>query len=93
MKRTLVGLVSFGVVSIALGRTPRPQNEPGATQDMKEAGHDVKQAAKKTGSAVEKTAKKTGSAVEKTTKKGVHKSADEVKKGAAKVEGKTEPQQ
>ena len=82
MKRTLVGLVLFGVVSIGLGRTPRPQNEPGATQDMKEAGHDVKQAAKK-----------TGSAVEKTTKKGVHKSADEVKKGAAKVEGKTEPQQ
>jgi hypothetical protein len=82
MKRTLAGLILFGVVSTALGGAPRPQSESqGAKQDVKDAGHDTKQAAKK-----------TGSAVEKTTKKGVNKSAHEVKKGAAKVEGKTEPQ-
>ena len=55
---------------------------------MKEACQATEQAAKKTG----KAAEKTGQAVEKTTKKGVHKSAHEVKKGAAKFEGKTEPQ-
>ena len=82
MKRTLVGLILFGLASVAFGRTPRPQSESqGAKQDMKEAGHETKQAAKK-----------TGSAVKKTTKKGINKSAHEVKKGAAKVEGKTQPQ-
>jgi cytoskeletal protein RodZ len=104
MKKTLVVMILLGVASIALAKASRLQDEPeGAKQDMKDAGHDTKQAAKKTGNAVEKStkkaahesataAKKTGSAVENTTKKATHESAHEVKKGTAKVEGKTAPQ-
>ena len=99
MKRSLVVLVLIGVASIGLAKASRPQDEPqGAKQDMKDAGHDTKQAAKKTGNAVgkgtkkaghesEEAAKKTGSAVEKGTKKAAH----GVKKGTEKVAGKTEP--
>ena len=102
MKRTVAAVVLL-LASTALGRPPRLQGEPqGAKQDVKEAGHDTKQAAKKAGTAVGKTAKtathesaeagkKTGTAVEKTTQKGLHKSAHAVKKGAGKVEGKTAP--
>lgn len=104
MKRTVVVLVLLGVASIALAKASRPQDEQqGAKQDMKDAGHETKKAAKKTGNAVEKStkkaghesegaAKKTGSTVENTTKKVTHKSAHEVKKGADKIEGKTAPQ-
>ena len=54
--------------------------QEGAKQDMKDAGHDSKNAAKHTGRAVKKTAKK-----------GTHKSARKVRKGAGSVEEKTGP--
>ncbi len=53
-----------------------------AKQDMKDAGHDTKNAAKK-----------TGHAVKKTTKKATHKAARKTKEGAQKVEDKTAPPQ
>lgn len=53
-----------------------------AKQDMKDAGHDTKNAAKK-----------TGHAVKKTTKKTTHKAAKKTKEGARKVEDKTAPPQ
>jgi hypothetical protein len=53
-----------------------------AKQDMKDAGHDTKNAAKK-----------TGHAVKKTTKKTTHKAAKKTKEGAQKVEDKTAPPQ
>jgi hypothetical protein len=62
-----------------------------ATQDMKDAGHETKEAAKDTGRATKKTAKKTGHAVKKTTKKAVHATAKGTKKAADKVEDKTAP--
>jgi hypothetical protein len=52
-----------------------------AKLDMKDAGHETKQAAKDTGHATKKTAKKAGHKV----KKGTH-------KAAKKVEDKTAPQ-
>ena len=51
-----------------------------AKQDMKDAGHDTKDAAKDTGHAVKKTAKKTKRAV----KKGTHKAAEKTAHGAEK---------
>jgi Ni/Co efflux regulator RcnB len=57
-----------------------------AKQDMKDAGHETKDAAKDTGRAVKKTAKKTGHEV----KKGTHKAAKKTEHAADKVEDKTE---
>jgi len=53
-----------------------------AGQDMKDAGHDTKQAAKK-----------TGHKVKKGTKKATHKTAKKTRQGAEKVEDKTTPPQ
>jgi hypothetical protein len=60
--------------------------QPGAKDDIKDAGKDIKDAGKSTG----KAAKKTGRAVKKTTKKAVNKSADKVEEGADKVKSKTQ---
>jgi hypothetical protein len=98
MKRILALLVLLGVASIGSAKASRPQDEPqGAKQDMKDAGHETKQAAKKTGTAVGKSskkvaheseagAKKTGSAVEKGTKTAGHESEDAAKKTGNAVE-------
>lgn len=66
--------------------------DTGAKQDMKDAGHETKDAAKDTGRATKKTAKKTGHAVKHTTKKVTHKAAEKTDEGAQKVEDKTSPQ-
>jgi hypothetical protein len=68
-----------------------PTQDQSASQDIKDAGHDTKDAAKDTGRATKKTAKKTGHAVKKTTKKAANKTAAETKEGAQKVEDKTQP--
>jgi hypothetical protein len=59
-----------------------------AKQDMKDAGHETKDAAKDVGHATKKTAKKAGHKV----KKGTHKAARKTEEGAQKVEDKTNPQ-
>jgi hypothetical protein len=67
------------------------QADQTATQDMKDAGHETKEAAKDTGQATKKAATKTGHAVKKTTKKTVHATAKGTAKAADKVEDKTAP--
>ena len=64
-----------------------PSQDSGAKQDMKDAGHETKQAAVDTGKATKKVAKKTGRAV----KKGTHKAAKKTEQGAQKVKDKTDP--
>ena len=63
----------------ALTATTTTPGRESSKQDMKDAGHDTKNAAKK-----------TGHAVKKTTKKVVHKGAHETSKGANKVANKTQ---
>jgi hypothetical protein len=63
-----------------------------AKQDMKDAGHETKDAAKDVGHATKTTAKKTGHKVKKGTKKATHKAAEKTDEGARKVEDKTAPQ-
>jgi len=63
-----------------------------AKQDMKDAGHETKNAAKDVGHATKKTVKKTGHTVKKGTKKATHKAAHKTEEGAQKVEDKTAPQ-
>lgn len=69
-------LVSTAGIAFAQSDSQSPK------QDMKDAGHDTKNAAKK-----------TGHAVKKTTKKVAHKTAKKTKEGAQKVEDKTAPPQ
>jgi predicted small secreted protein len=84
-----LSLLLAAVTGSALGM---PQSNEGAGQDIKDAGHSVKEAAKDTGSATKKTAKKTGHAIKKTSKKVTHKAAHETRKGAGAVENKTAPE-
>jgi hypothetical protein len=72
---------------LAAGAIPSLKAQETAGQDLKDAGHDTKQAAKKTGTATKKTAKKTGHAI----KKGTNKAADKTEDGARKVKDKTDP--
>jgi hypothetical protein len=90
MKRlaTALALLSVFAISEPLLRAQPRQEDHSANRDAHDAKDDAKQAGKDTGHA----AKKTGIAVKKETKKGVHKSAEATRKGAAKVEGKTEPE-
>jgi len=68
------------------GPSPLPaQDSP--KQDIKDAGHDTKEAAKDTGRATKHAAKKTGRAV----KKGTNKAAAKTEEGARKVKDKTDP--
>jgi hypothetical protein len=74
-------------VILAVGAITSLKAQETAGQDLKDAGHDTKQAAKKTGRATKKTAKKTGHAI----KKGTNKAADKTEDGARKVKDKTDP--
>jgi hypothetical protein len=75
------------VLALSVSPLGFAQDTPSAKQDMKDAGHDTKNAAKDTGSATKKTAKKTGTATKKTT----NKAAQKTDQGAQKVEDKTAP--
>ena len=61
-------------------------------QDMKNAGHETKDAAKDAGHATKSGTKKTGHAIKRGTKRAAHKSARKTREGAEKVEDKTSPQ-
>src|ERR1700690_3281649 len=82
---------SFSIFLLALMRPSFLAAQDSAKQDIKDAGHETKDAAKDTGRATKKVAKKTGHAVKKTTKKAAHKTAAETKEGGQKVEDKTQP--
>jgi hypothetical protein len=73
----LAGVLLAGMLAFGNPLSGYAQNT-GAKQDIKEAGHDVKQATKK-----------TGKAVKKGTKKATHKAAKKTRQGAATVEDKT----
>jgi hypothetical protein len=66
-----------------------PQDSP--KQDMKDAGHETKNAAKDAGRGTKNAAKKSGHAVKRTTKKAAHKTASKTEQGAQKVKDKTDP--
>jgi hypothetical protein len=81
-KLMMAGLLLAGAAPLATAQDNQgAQQQPGAKQDMKDAGSDTKDAAKK-----------TGHAVKKGTKKAAHKTAEKTKEGADKVEDKTQPQ-
>jgi hypothetical protein len=84
-------LLTGGVLSLGLMLGAAAAQES-ASQDMKNAGHETKNAAKDVGHGTATAAKKTGTATKNTTKKVVHKGAQKTDEGATKVEGKTEPQ-
>jgi hypothetical protein len=88
----LVKRLGFSMLLIVALAGIAISQDTGAKQDMKDAGHETKEAAKDTGRATKKTAKKTGHAVKHTTKKVTHKAAEKTDEGAQKVEDKTAPQ-
>jgi hypothetical protein len=66
----------------ATGIVMAQTDDRSAKQDIKDAGHDTKDAAKK-----------TGHKVKRKTKSAAHKTARKTKEGAQKVEDKTAPPQ
>ena len=81
--RSMTTKVLCAIVIASFAWAAEAQN---AKDDIKGAGHDVKEAGKATGSA----AKKTGRATKKVVKKGVNKTAEKTEEGADKVRQKTE---
>lgn len=82
------GLSAFSAVA-----SPINPQDPGFKQDMKNAGHNTKNAAKDTGHGVKSGTKKTGHAIKHDTKRGAHATAKKTDQGARKVERKTAPDQ
>jgi len=71
-------ILLVSVAGIALAQT----DDRSAKQDIKDAGHDTKDAAKK-----------TGHKIKRKTKSAAHKTARKTRQGAQKVEDKTAPPQ
>jgi hypothetical protein len=88
--RRFVPLLVFLVATAGASFAVPPQTDQSAKQDMKDAGHDTKNAAQDTGDASKKTAQTTGHTVKKTSKQVAHKSAQKTQQGAQKVADKTE---
>ena len=63
-----------------------------AGQDIKDAGHDTKQAAKSTGSGIKKGTKTGYRKTKNGTKKAYHKTGQGISKVGDKMEGKPKPQ-
>jgi hypothetical protein len=80
-KLLVAGMLVAGVAPLAIAQDTTTTTTQGPKQDMKDAGHDTKDAAKK-----------TGRATKKGTKKAAHKTARKTEEGAQKVEDKTQPQ-
>jgi len=83
---TLAAVLAFAPAGVTFAQ---PQDS--AKQDMKDAGHDTKQAAKKTGHGIAKGTKTAARKTKNGTKKVVHGAAHGTKKAADKVEDKTDP--
>jgi len=64
------------VCSPALGWSSSPSQDSGAKQDMKDAGHETKDAAKDTGRGVKQGTKKVYHKTKRGTKKAWHKTKD-----------------
>lgn len=79
----LLGVLLLGLAGITVAQTDQSStttSDQGVKGDMKDAGHDTKDAAKK-----------TGHKVKRGTKKVTHKGAKKTRHGAEKVEDKTQP--
>jgi hypothetical protein len=86
--RTFRKVLRFALlVSLALVGPSYLLAQDSPKQDLKNAGHETKEAAKDTGRATKHAAKKTGRAV----KKGTNKAAEKTEEGAQKVKDKTDP--
>jgi hypothetical protein len=82
----LLGAVCFmGVPSILSQST-----DPGFKQDMRNAGHDTKDAGKDTGHGIEHGTKKTWHSTKRHTKHITHKAAHKTDEGAQHVERSTD---
>jgi hypothetical protein len=66
-------------------------SNPGFKQDMRNTGHDTKQATKSASHHVQHGTKKAWHKTKHTTKKVTHKAAHKTDRGARKVERKTSP--
>jgi predicted small secreted protein len=64
-----------------------------AGQDIKDAGHETKQAAKNTGKGIKKGTKTAYRKTKNGTKTAVHKTGEGAEKLGDKMEGKPKPQQ
>ena len=60
-----------------------------AGQDMRNAGHETKEAAKDVGKGTAQAAKTTGRKTKRVAKRATHAVAEETAEGASKVERKT----
>ena len=78
-----LGLVFFGFGLVVTG------NAQTASQEMKQAGTETKEAAKSAGRGVKKGTQKAASNTKRVAKKGVNKVASGTEKGAEKVKEKT----
>lgn len=72
MKGTIIGLITTAILAAA------PVFAQSAKQDLKNAGHETKDAVKNTGKGVGHATKTTAKKVETTTKKTVHKGSEKV---------------
>lgn len=85
----LGSVLSFGLPSL-IAQTNQTDN--GFTHDMKQAGHNTKEAGKDTGHGVEHGTKKVWHKTKHGTKHVTHKAAHKTDEGAQHVERHTEPQ-
>ncbi|HEV2484157.1 MAG TPA: hypothetical protein VGT08_01385 [Terracidiphilus sp.] len=81
----LIGAALVCLPALGFSQQSTSSNHSGVKQDVKEAGHDTKDAAKDTGHAVKKGTEKTYDATKSGTKKVYH----STKKGTEKVWDKT----
>lgn len=65
--------------ALALSQPPTSSQDSGAKKDMKEAGHETKEAAKDAGNSVKKGTKKVYHKTKSGTKKVLHKTEDTTK--------------
>jgi Ni/Co efflux regulator RcnB len=87
MKKILTGLLASTLV---LGSVSAIAQTAG--QDIKDAGHDTKNAAKETGHGIKKGTKTGYRKTKNGTKKAYHKTGSGVAKVGDKMEGKPKPQ-
>ena len=91
----------FAVATVTVFSLAGIYAQDNAKQDMKDAGHETKEAAKdagqgvakgskKVGRKVVKGTKKTGHVIKKDSKKAVHAGAEKTAEGAEKVERSTD---
>jgi Ni/Co efflux regulator RcnB len=88
----LAGTLAFAP-GLAMSQPFNPTQDPGPKQDMKDAGHETKNAAKDAGRGTKEGTKKAYHSTKRGTKKAWHKTKSTVKGGAEGAkEGAKQPQ-